>query len=199
MPVTALAERKKGLGRRYVAVLAQHGVHEIAVAVDGPIEVGPAATDLQVRLVHVPAAAAAGTAPAMPALAELVGQCRRELRFPLAGGLMAEDDPADEEHLAEVAQGQAVAQPPQHHERDDIGGVLGVVQHGAGALVELLAAIAAAEPAIALGFAIEFWPRRADGFWPTCRPPTYGLSVLPGAWNGQESQSGFVRAASPGA
>jgi hypothetical protein len=50
-----------------------------------------------------------------------------------------------------------------------------------------------------LGFAIEFWPRRADGFWPTCRPPTYGLSVLPGAWNGQESQSGFVRAASPGA
>ena len=22
------------------------------------------------------------------------------------------------------------------------------------------------------GFAIEFWPRRADGFWPTCRPPT---------------------------
>jgi hypothetical protein len=22
------------------------------------------------------------------------------------------------------------------------------------------------------GFAIEFWPRRADGFWPTCRPST---------------------------
>jgi hypothetical protein len=25
------------------------------------------------------------------------------------------------------------------------------------------------------GFAPECWPRRADEFWPTCRPSTYGL------------------------
>src|SRR3954447_19325426 len=37
---------------------------------------------------------------------------------------------------------------------DDIGGILGPVQQGAGALVELLAVRTAAEPAIALGGAL---------------------------------------------
>jgi hypothetical protein len=41
---------------------------------------------------------------------------------------MAEDDAADEEHLAQVAQGQPVAQAPQHHQGDRVRGVLGVVQ-----------------------------------------------------------------------
>src|SRR4051794_15276388 len=30
------------------------------------------------------------------------------------------------------------------------------------------------------GFATECWPRRAAGFWPTCRPSTYGLPDDPG-------------------
>src|SRR3954470_2991409 len=41
-----------------------------------------------------------------------------------------------------------------YYERDDIGGILGPVQQRAGALVELLTARAAAEPAIALGGAL---------------------------------------------
>src|SRR3954447_24615350 len=98
MPVTALAERKKGLGRRHVAVLAEHGVHEIAVTVDGPIQIGPAATDLQVRLIHVPASAP-GTALAPAAPTKLFGHCRRELRLPLPHRFVAEHDATDEEHL----------------------------------------------------------------------------------------------------
>jgi hypothetical protein len=165
------------LGRGHVAVLAEHGVDEIAVAVDGPIEIGPAAADLQVRLVHVPAATA-GTAPAVPALTKVVGKKWCELRLPRADGLVTEDDPADEEHLAEVAQGQAVAQSPQHHERDDVGRVLGVVQHGAGALVVLLAAVAAAEPAVALGGALRPLGHhgRAAGHTVHPRPPRRALS-----------------------
>ena len=54
------------------------------------------------------------------ALAEFVGQDRRELRSPVADRLVAEHEAALEEHLAEVAQGQAVAQAPQHHEGDDV-------------------------------------------------------------------------------
>src|SRR3954452_18077490 len=105
-----LGRAEEGLGRRHIPVLAQHGVHEMAVAVDGPIQVGPPATNLQVRLIHVPAAAA-GTALATAALAEFVGQCRRELRLPLAEGLVAEHDAAEEEHLGQVAQGQGMRQP----------------------------------------------------------------------------------------
>src|SRR3954463_9033432 len=62
--------------------------------------------------------------------------------------------PRISKHLGQVAQAQFVAQAPEHHEGDDIGRVLRPVQRGAGALVELLAARAAAEPAITLGGAL---------------------------------------------
>src|SRR4051812_8844730 len=154
-------------------MLAEHRVNEIAVSVDGSIQVSPPATNLQVGLVHVPAAAA-GTALAMPALAEFVGEQRCKLRLPLADGLVAKHDAAEEEHLGQVAPGQAVAQPPQHHERDHVRGVLGVVQHGAGALVVLLAAGPAAEPAIALGGALRPLGHRgrAAGHTVHLRPPS---------------------------
>jgi hypothetical protein len=63
---------------------------------------------------------------------------------------VAEREAAGQEHLGEVAQAELVAKPPEHHEGDHVGGVLGPVQHGAGALVGLLAAAPAAEPATAL-------------------------------------------------
>jgi hypothetical protein len=64
---------------------------------------------------------------------------------------MAKHHATQGEHLGQVAQAQFVAQPPEYHEGDDVGRILGPVQHRAGSLVELLAARAAAEPAVALG------------------------------------------------
>ena len=89
-----LGRAEEGLGRRHVAVLAEHRVDQIAVSIDRPIQVAPPAPDLQVRLIHVPVAAT-GAAPAMPAPAEFVGQDGRELRLPLPDGLVAKDDPAE--------------------------------------------------------------------------------------------------------
>ncbi len=63
--------------------------------------------------------------------------------------------PARRRRKPSAEQGQAVAQPPQHHEGDDVARVLRPVQLAATALVELLAAIPAAEPAIALGGALR--------------------------------------------
>src|SRR3712207_2597034 len=57
-----LGRAEEGLRRGRVAVLAEHGVDEIAVAVDGPVEVGPAAAHLDVCLIDVPVPAA-GAAP----------------------------------------------------------------------------------------------------------------------------------------
>ena len=136
------------------APLAEHGVDQVAVPVDGAVEVTPPASDLQIRLVHVPVAAA-GTALAVPAPPEFVGQDRRELGFPVPHRFVAEHDAALEEHLAKVAQGEAVAQPPEHHEGDDVGRVLRPVEHPGAALVELAAAVTAAEPAVALGGALR--------------------------------------------
>ena len=100
---------------------------------------------LDVRLVHVP------TYPnlAASATAQTFSQCRRELRFPVAG-LMTEHDAAYQEHLRKVAQAEFVAQPPGHHERDDVRRILRPVQQALAALVELFTAGGTAKSAVTL-------------------------------------------------
>ena len=49
----------------------------------------------------------------------------------------------------QIAQGQPVVPPAEHHEGDDVAGQAGPVQHAAAALVELPAAGPAAEPPVA--------------------------------------------------
>src|SRR5215213_3104541 len=60
-----LGRAEEGLGRRHVPVLAEHGVDQVAVPVDGPIQIRPSAADLQICLVDVPVPAT-GTALAVP-------------------------------------------------------------------------------------------------------------------------------------
>jgi hypothetical protein len=105
-------------------------------------------------LVHVPAAANV----AAPTATEFLSQSRREFRLPIPHRLVAEHDAADQEHLGEIAQAELVAQAPEHHERDDVARILRPVQQAGAALVELPAALAAAEPAISLSRAL--WPLR---------------------------------------
>jgi hypothetical protein len=81
---------------------------------------------------------------------------------------MAEHDATHGKHLGQVPQAQFVAQAPEHHERDDIGRILGPVQQSVGALIELLAARAAAEAAIALGGALR---SLRDGLRATIQAP----------------------------
>src|SRR6186713_2917357 len=105
-----------------------------------------------ISLVHIPARRQpAATAP----LTEFVRKDWGELRLPFPDRLVTEHDTADEEHLGQVAQGQSVAQTPEHHESDDVARVLGPVQHPGTAFVELLAAIPAAEPPVSLGRALR--------------------------------------------
>src|SRR4051812_8095565 len=141
-------ERLRGF---HVAVLAEQHVDQVPVPVDGAIEIAPPPLHFQVCLIHIPAAAHRA-APAPP---QLLGQGRRELGFPLPDRFIAEHDAAHGEHLGQVAQAQLIAQASEHHESDDIGGILGSVQHAAAALVELLAARTTTEPAITLGGALR--------------------------------------------
>jgi hypothetical protein len=67
---------------------------------------------------------------------------------------MAEHDAADQEHLRQIAQGELVSQTPEHNEGDDVTGILRPVQRAGTPLVELLAARATAEPAVALSGAL---------------------------------------------
>jgi hypothetical protein len=106
---------------------------------------------LRHTLIDVPASA--DSAFASPT--EVLCQCRRELGLPIPHGLVAENEASDQEHLGQITQAELVAQPPEHHESNDIARVLGSVQQAGAALVELLATLAAAESAIALRRALR--------------------------------------------
>jgi hypothetical protein len=67
---------------------------------------------------------------------------------------MAEHDAADQEHLRQITQGKLIAQAPEHHEGDDVAGVLCPVQRAGTPLVELLAARATAELPVTLNGAL---------------------------------------------
>ena len=134
------------LRSRHVTVLAEHHVDQRAVAVDGAIEIAPMPVHLDVRLVNVPAL----PDPTASATAQTFSQYGRELGFPVADRLVTEHDAADQEHLRQVAQAEFIAQPPEHHERDDVGRILGPVQQAPAALIELLAASATAKSAVTL-------------------------------------------------
>ncbi len=77
----------------------EHGVDELAVTVDGPIQIAPAARDLHVRLVDVP-----GAPGAVPALApQLVGEQRGEAGLPVADGLVRDLVSAFEQQLRRLS------------------------------------------------------------------------------------------------
>src|SRR6186997_2994575 len=70
---------EKRFGGGEIASLAEHHVHQGAIAIDGPIEVTPVAVHFDESLVHVPATAdvAASTAT------EFLSQTRGEFRLPI--------------------------------------------------------------------------------------------------------------------
>ena len=79
----------------------------------------------------------------------VISKDRGELRLPFPDGLITEHDTANEEHLGQVAQSQPIAQTPEHPRATTSLGYGSGSARGT-ASVELLAAFAAAETAIAL-------------------------------------------------
>src|SRR5690348_1957759 len=65
-----------------IAMLAQHHIHQVTIAINGPVQVAPLAVDLDERLVHVPASTDATPAT----VAEFFSQRRREFGFPVPHG-----------------------------------------------------------------------------------------------------------------
>ena len=51
---------------------------------------------------------------------------------------MAEHDAADQEHLRKITQGKLIAQTPEHHEGDDVAGILRPVIDRHGALIDTM-------------------------------------------------------------
>src|SRR5215472_12210559 len=137
------------LGRSHVTGLAQHRVDEVPVAIDRPIQVAPAAMDLEVGFVHIPALARTASC-AVTSPAQRLAHHGQQLRLPLPDALMADGEPAQEHDLPKIPQCQPVAQPTEHHEGDDVARERRSIENTIAALVELLAAVPATESTITL-------------------------------------------------
>jgi hypothetical protein len=85
-----------------------------------------------------------------PPLPESFGQQGGQFGFPVAHRFVGEDEATDQEHLGQVTQAQLVAEPKEHHEKDDISGELNMVEHRTGPLVVPTPTILAPEPPAAL-------------------------------------------------
>jgi hypothetical protein len=136
-------------GRGHISGRAEHGVDQVSVPVDRPTQIAPLALNLEIRLVDVPADAWSPPG-AVPPLAESIFHNRQQLRLPVPNGLTDHHEPAQQEDFAQIPEGQPVAQTAEDHEAYNVARQAGPVQHAAAALVELLAAVPAAEPPVAL-------------------------------------------------
>jgi hypothetical protein len=110
---------KEGVGRFHVAGGAEYGIDEVPVPIYRTIQVGPAAADPQAGFIDVPALAGL-TAAAMPPLAQHVAHDGQQLGLPGADGLVADLDASQQKDLAQIPQGQPVAQAAEHYEGDDV-------------------------------------------------------------------------------
>ena len=111
---------KKRLGRREVAGAAEPCVDQLAVPVDGPVQIAPAPLDPEVGLIRIPAV----SDPAMTPLAQRLTQERSEFCLPVAHSFMCEHEPSLEKHFRQIPQTQFVPEAPQDDQANHIGGIL---------------------------------------------------------------------------
>lgn len=77
---------EKAFGCVHISMLTEHGISQIAIAIDGTVEVFLDASDFDVRFIHVPGA----TSLSLAFGSEFVGKQGSEAGFPLANCLMCE-------------------------------------------------------------------------------------------------------------
>ena len=119
-------------GGRPIAVLAQHRVEQLPIAIDRPVQVAPAPGDLHIRLVQIPRAAGASGS----ASAELIADQRREAELPGADRLVRNVVAALQQQFGDIAQPELVAEASEYGEQHDVRWKLQFVERGTGAFVE---------------------------------------------------------------
>src|SRR6266481_3231961 len=110
-----LCRSKEGLGGGKVAALTQHHVNQRAIAIDRAIQILPMTTHPNICLVDV--SASADFASSSPP--QVLSQCWGKFGFPITHRLIAEDEPADQEHFGQISLAELVAKPPEHHQSTD--------------------------------------------------------------------------------
>jgi hypothetical protein len=154
------------MSRIHVTRLTEHRIHQITVAVDGPVQIAPFAFHFHIRFIDIPAPA--DLTLSFPA--ETLGQQRSKSFLPLPNRFVGELESAQQIHLCQIPEAQFVPETAEHDFKDDIGGQFEEVEGRSGALVRFTPAPAAAE-------------RRVAEFGATVQLPKFGrLAVRADHW-----------------
>jgi hypothetical protein len=86
---------EKAPGRLYVSLLAQHGVHQVAISINVAIEVAPFPMHFDIGFIHVPGSPCLS----IPLSTQLIRYQRNKTRFPVSHCLMCKDPTTLQEHF----------------------------------------------------------------------------------------------------
>jgi hypothetical protein len=91
---------EKLLGCLHIPLLAQHGIHQIAIVIDRPIKVAPLSVNLDVGFIHVP------RSPRLTSSFDPQLLCHQgsKTSFPVSNGLMGKHKTPLQEHLSNIPQ-----------------------------------------------------------------------------------------------
>ncbi len=129
-------------GGMRVALRPPPRIEECSLAIDGPLQVAPAARALHGGLIDGPGDPGAALAIGP----ERVRPERRAAALPVPDRLVRDCVASLEQERDDGAEAERVPETPQHGEPDDIRRVLEIVERRAGPLVEAPAACPAVEP-----------------------------------------------------
>ena len=123
---------EKLLSCLHIPLLAQHGIHQIAILIDRPIQITPLPMHFEVGFIDVSGCPGLSTSLG----SQLIRYQRGETCFPVSDGFMCERKTSRQKHLSHVTETQFVAEPPQDRKQDDVCREFKIVKGSASSFVE---------------------------------------------------------------
>jgi hypothetical protein len=123
---------EKLLGCLHIPLLTEARINQVAIGINGSIEITPFPLDPHVRFIHVPRLSCVSTSLGP----QLLCNEWSKPHFPLPNCLIGEHPSSLEKHLGEVSQTQLVPEPPQDDQENHIGGVFQKVERCSCPLIE---------------------------------------------------------------
>ena len=107
---------KKALGRVHISLLTEHGVNQIPILINSPIQVAPLSLDSHVCFINMPGNPCLSTTSPP----QLIGSQGSKSGFPISHRLMSKRKTTFQEHLSKITQAQLITQPRENDEQGDI-------------------------------------------------------------------------------
>src|SRR5258708_32361393 len=123
---------EKSLSCLHIPLFAQHGIYQIAIVINRPVQIAPLPMNLEIRFIDVPGSPCLP----IPLSSQLVRKQRGKSSFPIPDRFVGESPSTLQKHFSHITKTQFVAQTPNDDKEDDIRRVFEVVEGGARALVK---------------------------------------------------------------